>query len=55
MLYEQFKEGINIGGWLSQYEFIVDNPLTVENLKQHFDTFITENDIKQKHFTAHIC
>ena len=47
MLYEQFKEGINIGGWLSQYEFIVDNPLTVENLKQHFDTFITENDIKQ--------
>ena len=47
MLYENFSKGINIGGWLSQYEFIAEQPLTPENLKKHFDSFITETDIKQ--------
>ena len=47
MLYENFSKGINIGGWLSQYEFIAEQPLTPENLKNHFDSFITETDIKQ--------
>ena len=28
MIYEQFKKGINIGGWLSQYDIIAEKPLT---------------------------
>lgn len=47
MLYENFSKGINIGGWLSQYEFIADQPLTPENLKKHFNSFITETYIKR--------
>ncbi len=47
MLFEQFKKGINIGGWLSQYDIIVKKPLTKNNLQQHFDTFIQEKDIRQ--------
>lgn len=47
MLYERFKKGINIGGWLSQYDIIARQPLTEENLRQHFDTFIRKEDIKQ--------
>lgn len=47
MLYENFKKGINIGGWLSQYELIASQPLTEESVKQHFETFITEEDIKR--------
>lgn len=47
MLYENFSKGINIGGWLSQYEFIAKQPLTPDSLKEHFDSFITETDIKR--------
>lgn len=47
VLFEKFHKGINIGGWLSQYEFIAQQPLTTQNLKNHFDSFITEKDIKQ--------
>lgn len=47
MLYEQFKKGINVGGWLSQYEIIAQKPLTEYNLRQHFDSFIKEEDIRQ--------
>lgn len=47
MFYERFKRGINIGGWLSQYDIIIDKPLTEENLRQHFDTFIKEEDIRR--------
>lgn len=47
MLYTQFKKGINIGGWLSQYDCIIQKPLTEEKLRQHFDTFIKEDDIRQ--------
>lgn len=47
MLYEQFRKGINIGGWLSQYDIIAKRPLTKESLRQHFDSFITEDDIRQ--------
>lgn len=36
-----FHKGINIGGWLSQYEFLTEQP------NVHFSTFITEKDIKQ--------
>ena len=44
MISEHFHNGINIGGWLSQYEFLVDEPDT-PHFKNHFDTFITEADI----------
>lgn len=46
MLYKHFKRGINIGGWLSQYELTATKPLTEENTKKHFETFIKEEDIK---------
>ncbi|TYQ18434.1 UNVERIFIED_CONTAM: hypothetical protein Cloal_0867 [Acetivibrio alkalicellulosi] len=32
-----YKLGINLGGWISQYEIFS---------KTHFDTFITEKDIE---------
>lgn len=47
MIYENFRRGINIGGWLSQYEFLAEQPLTEEHLRQHWDTFIMETDLKQ--------
>ena len=47
MIYENFRNGINLGGWLSQYEFIAKQPLTAENLTNHFKTFINEQDIAQ--------
>lgn len=47
VLFEKFHKGINIGGWLSQYEFIAQQPLNDQNLKNHFVSFITEKDIKQ--------
>lgn len=45
MLFKKFQKGINIGGWLSQYEFLVKQPITQENLDFHFQNFITETDI----------
>jgi endoglucanase len=36
-LYESYRQGINLGGWLSQYEF---------NDVEHYNSFITEEDIK---------
>lgn len=47
MVYEYFRRGINLGGWLSQYEFIARQPLTDEHLSQHFETFIQEKDLRQ--------
>lgn len=47
MLYEKFKKGINIGGWLSQYDIIAQKPLTKESLWRHFDSFIRKEDIEQ--------
>lgn len=47
MLYEQFKKGINVGGWLSQYDIIAEKPLTSDSLRRHFDTFIKEEDIRR--------
>ena len=35
--YSMFKTGVNLGGWLSQFE---------ENNTNHYKTFITEEDIK---------
>lgn len=47
MIFQTFHNGINLGGWLSQYEFLASQPLTDMNLKTHFDSFITEKDIRQ--------
>lgn len=46
MLFENFKQGLNLGGFLSQYELIADAG-SEEALRQHFDTFITEGDIRR--------
>lgn len=45
MLFENFHNGINIGGWLAQYE-IVTGSLDSNELERHFETFITEDNIK---------
>lgn len=47
MFYENFRKGINLGGWLSQYEFIAKQPLTREHLSQHFNSFIVKTDIQR--------
>lgn len=47
MIFQTFHNGINLGGWLSQYEFLAGQPLTDISLKTHFDSFITKKDIKQ--------
>ncbi|MEE8826318.1 MAG: cellulase family glycosylhydrolase [Eubacteriales bacterium] len=47
MLYENFHNGINLGGWLSQYEYIASQPLNEGNLRQHFSSFITEQNISE--------
>lgn len=47
MAFQTFHNGINLGGWLSQYEFPAGQPLTDASLKSHFDSFITEKDIRQ--------
>ena len=46
MLFESFKQGINLGGFLSQYELIADAG-SEESLHNHFETFITEDDIRR--------
>ena len=47
MLFEIFQNGINLGGWLSQYEFLLTQPLSEETMLSHLDSFITESDIRQ--------
>lgn len=44
MITEYFKSGINLGGWLSQYEIIEPTP---EKLQQHLNNFITNSDIEK--------
>ncbi len=46
MLFEEFGQGINLGGYLSQYELIAGAE-NKEALSKHFDTFITGEDIRQ--------
>lgn len=47
MVFPTFHNGINLGGWLSQYEFLACHPLTKENLTNHFYSFISKEDNKQ--------
>ena len=37
-VFEGYEKGINLGGWLSQND---------SSTKEHFESFITENDIKE--------
>jgi len=46
MLFDYFKQGINLGGFLSQYEIVTDAN-SEDALIQHFETFITEENIAQ--------
>ena len=36
--FDGYKAGVNLGGWISQFR---------QAKKEHFDSFITEEDIKQ--------
>lgn len=47
MLYKYFRKGINIGGWLSQYDCLNPAPATGEEMQQHLESFITEANIAQ--------
>ncbi len=47
MLYEQFKNGINIGGWLSQYNCLIESPENNEQMKFHLKNYIKEKNIAQ--------
>lgn len=42
-----FCKGINIGGWLSQYDVNEKKPFTKQERANHFVSFITEADFKQ--------
>lgn len=46
MLTEYFKNGINMGGFLSQYELITD-AASSEKMEMHLKKFITEKNIEQ--------
>lgn len=46
MLFEKFKQGLNLGGYLSQYEIVTDASDPVQ-MKKHYETFITEEDLKR--------
>lgn len=46
MLFEKFRQGINLGGYLSQYEIVADASDPVQ-LKNHFETFITRQDLER--------
>lgn len=46
MLFEKFKQGINLGGFLSQHEIVADMS-SEETRRQHFETFIQESDIER--------
>lgn len=44
-MFQTFHNGINLGGWLAQYEFCASKPVTEKGLTDHFKSFITEKDI----------
>lgn len=47
MLFKEFRKGINIGGWLSQYDCLPKPPKTQWELEKHFNTFITKQDLER--------
>lgn len=47
MLYNKFRNGINLGGWFSQYDVNEPKPFTKEERSKHFKTFIVESNMRQ--------
>ena len=47
MLKDYFGHGINVGGWLSQYDCLSVPPQNDEELTRHLETYITEDNIRQ--------
>lgn len=48
MLFDYFQNGVNLGGWFSQYECILDAAdLNARRKEEHFRHFITEQNIAQ--------
>ena len=47
MIYEHFRNGINLGGWLSQYDCLNPAPRTEAEMEQHLNSYITEDNIAQ--------
>lgn len=47
MLADYFKNGINLGGWLSQCDCLPAAPETADEMSRHLETYITEDDIAQ--------
>ncbi|MCI1935549.1 MAG: glycoside hydrolase family 5 protein [Bifidobacteriaceae bacterium] len=45
MILEKYRNGINLGGWLAQYDINEPAPFNESQRKKHFETFITEEDI----------
>lgn len=45
MIFENFKNGINFGGWLSQYDCLNPSPINRNEMKEHLETFITAQDV----------
>lgn len=46
MIFENFRHGINLGGWLSQCDCLKEIPTTKEAMKEHLSSYITEENIK---------
>jgi aryl-phospho-beta-D-glucosidase BglC (GH1 family) len=44
---EYFTKGVNIGGWLAQYDLGKKGILTYEQRMEHFNSFITIKNIEQ--------
>jgi hypothetical protein len=47
ILYENFGNGVNLGGWLSQFDIDCPAPFTAGERAEHFRTFITKADIER--------
>lgn len=47
MLLEKFRNGMNLGGWLSQYDCLPNPPKTRRELEEHFNTFLTKKDLER--------
>ncbi|MGM9538055.1 MAG: glycoside hydrolase family 5 protein [Candidatus Onthomonas sp.] len=47
MIFEHFRNGINLGGWLSQYDCLSAPVRSRSEMAQHLETFLTEKNIAQ--------
>lgn len=47
MLFEHFRQGINLGGWLAQYDINEPHPFTDQERNRHFESFIQQKHLQQ--------